>query len=354
MAKTKTKIKDIPVGVIGVSGYTGTELLRLLLSHPNVRVRIAASRRHAGKPLSELWPHLGAPAADITVAAPDDDQLQSCEVVFFSTPHGTAMQQAPDLLRQGVKVIDLSADFRLRSAKLWRQWYGLEHSSPEWLDKAVYGLPELFRASIVPGQLVANPGCYPTAAALALAPLLKEGLIDGEGIIVDAKSGTSGAGRQPGTAPLHAETTDSFHAYNASGHRHLPELQQVLDTFSHQSSFPVFVPHLTPMRRGIFVTAYARSTGRPDDILPALCEYYADEEFVTVLPEGSHPKTTLVQGGNSCALSVHIPPGPGGTVIVLSVIDNLVKGAAGQAVQNMNLMFGWDEGTGLRNMPLFP
>ena len=347
-----TKIESIPVGVVGVSGYTGVELLRLLLAHPKTHLQVAVSRSHAGKRLAELWPHLGPSAADIVLTGPDDNHLRDCSVVFFSTPHGVAMHHAPELLREGVKVIDLSADFRLRSADLWRQWYGSDHSCPEWLLKSVYGLPELFRSQIAQGQLIANPGCYPTATALALAPLLKNDLIEAEGIIVDAKSGTSGAGRE--AAPLHAETADTLRAYHASGHRHLPEIQQTLDTFSDKTTSPIFVPHLVPMRRGILVTAYAHSTGRPDDILPALCDYYGEEEFVTVLPEGGHPSTSIVQGSNGCVLAVHIPPTARDTVIILSVIDNLIKGAAGQAVQNMNLLFGWDEGLGLRNTPQYP
>jgi N-acetyl-gamma-glutamyl-phosphate reductase len=289
---------------------------------------------------------------DLRFEDPAKANLSACDVVFFATPNGIAMQQAPALLDAGVRVIDLAADFRIKDVAEWEKWYGMTHACPDWVDKAVYGLPEMNREQIRSARLVANPGCYPTAVQLGFMPLLKSGLLETSSLIADAKSGVSGAGRKAETHIMFAEASDNFKAYGVSGHRHLPEIRQGLSMMSGVSVGLTFVPHLTPIIRGIHATLYGRIKSEAD--FQGLFERaYADEPFVDVLPEKSHPETRSVRSANICRIAVHRPQG-GDTLVILSVIDNLVKGAAGQAVQNMNLMFGLDESTGLCQLPLLP
>ncbi len=342
----------IKAGIVGGTGYTGVELLRLLAAHPAVDLTVITSRGEKGMPVGRLFPNLRG-RVELAFVEPDDAVLKACDVVFFATPNGTAMKSAPALLDAGVKVIDLAADFRLRQAGAWEQWYGMPHACPELLAEAVYGLPEVNREAIRKARLVANPGCYPTAVQLGWLPLLSAGVVDRQSLIADAKSGVSGAGRKAEVGILLCEAGDNFKAYGVPGHRHLPEIRQGLAAAAGAPVELVFVPHLTPMIRGIHATLYA-TLNDPDVDVQALFERrYAVEPFVDVLPPNSHPETRSVRGANLCRLAVHRPQN-GKTVVVLSVIDNLVKGAAGQAVQNMNLMFDLPETTGLEQIALLP
>ncbi len=340
----------ITVGVVGATGYAGVELLRLLAGHKGAQVRVVTSRTEAGRRVSELFPWLRG-AMELRYSAPDSPELANCDLVFFVTPNGTAMNLAPGLLEMGVRVVDISADFRLRDPGLWRQWYGMEHASPGLLRESVYGLPEQNRDRIRGARLVANPGCYPTAVILALLPLLRTGSMECTGIIADAKSGVSGAGRKPEVDTLFSEVGESFKAYAASGHRHSAEIRQSLEEIAADEVDLTFVPHLVPMVRGIHATVYATLSApvSPQDVFST---FYGEEPFVDVLPAGSHPETRSVRGTNFCRISVH-HPGPR-RVVVLAVIDNLIKGAAGQAIQNMNLMFGIPETTGLMSTAVSP
>ena len=341
----------IKCGIVGATGYTGVELLRFLATHPNVAIEVVTSRSEAGRPVSDLFASLRG-FVDLDFSAPKMEALCACDVVFFATPNGTAMQYVTELLQANVRVIDLAADFRIRDRLIWEQWYGMQHVCPEFLDAAVYGLPEINRAAIREARLVANPGCYPTAVTLGFLPLLKSGELDTLSLIADAKSGITGAGRKAQVGTLMAEAGDSFKAYAVPGHRHLPEIRQTLQGYIQQEIDLTFVPHLLPMLRGIHATLYARSGARPD--WQGLFEkHYIDEPFVDVLPAGSHPETRSCRGANVCRIAVHQPQNAD-TVIVLSVIDNLVKGAAGQAVQNMNIMFSLPETTGLTMPALLP
>lgn len=341
----------IKIGIVGGTGYTGVELLRLLATHPQADIVAITSRAEAGRPVADLYPNLRG-HVDLAFSEPDAAVLSGCDLVFFATPNGTAMNMVPELLHAGVKVIDLAADFRIEDAGLWSQWYGMEHACPELLAEAVYGLPELNRDKIAAARLVANPGCYPTASALGFLPLVENGLVDIATLVADCKSGVSGAGRGASTAMLMGEVGESFKAYGVPGHRHLPEIRQTLGWVSGSEVGLTFVPHLLPMIRGIHATLYGRMTGEAD-LQKLFEERYADEPFVDVLPAGSHPETRSVRGVNHCRIAVHRPQG-GDTVVVLSVIDNLTKGAAGQAVQNMNIMFGLDERAGLEQVALLP
>jgi len=342
----------IRVGIVGGTGYTGVELLRILALHPKVEIGVVTSRSDAGLRVDSLYPSLRG-AVDAVFSAPDVDSLAGCDVVFFATPNGTAMLMAEQLLKRGVKVIDLSADFRLKDAESWSHWYGMVHACPDLLAEAVYGLPEVNREAIKKSRLIACPGCYPTAVQLGFLPLVEQGLIDPMHLIADVKSGVSGAGRKAELATLMSETGESFKAYAASGHRHLPEITQGLDQAAGKPVALTFVPHLTPMIRGIHATLYGRLNVQIDDLHARFEQRYGDEPFVDVLPSGAHPDTRSVRGSNYCQISIHRPQG-GQTVVVLSVIDNLVKGAAGQAIQNMNLMFGWQEELGLKIPALYP
>jgi len=342
----------IKAGIAGGTGYTGVELLRLLAVHPQVALQVVTSRADAGTPVSQMYPSLRG-FVDLPFTHPDQARLEQCDLVFFATPNGIAMQQVRALLDAGVRVIDLAADFRLQDIATWEKWYGMTHACPDLVAEAVYGLPEVNRAQIKSARLVANPGCYPTAVQLGFIPLLEAGVIEPGSLIADAKSGVSGAGRKGEISNLFAEAADNFKAYGVAGHRHLPEIKQGLQRVAGGKEIGLtFVPHLAPMIRGIHATLYDRLTREVD--LQALFEQrYANELFVDVMPAGSQPDTRSVRGANCCRIAVHRPQG-GDTVVVLSVIDNLVKGAAGQAVQNMNIMFGLTELTALNIVALLP
>lgn len=342
----------IKVGVVGGTGYTGVELLRLLSLHPEVRLEAVTSRGEAGTPVADLFPNLRG-HVDLSFSEPDMEVLAACDLVFFATPNGIAMGMARELLEHGVRLIDLAADFRLKDAGEWQQWYGREHACPDLLDQAVYGLPEVNRAAIAGARLVANPGCYPTAVQLGLLPLMEAGCVDSETLIADCKSGVSGAGRGANVGTLLSEASESLKAYAVPGHRHLPEIRQGLAQAAGKPVGLTFVPHLTPMIRGIHATVYARLTDPAVDVQALFETRYAAEPFLDVLPVGSHPETRSVKGSNECRIAVHLAP-DGHTLVVLSVIDNLVKGAAGQALQNMNIMCGFDERSGLRLVGLIP
>lgn len=341
----------IKIGIVGGTGYTGVELLRLLAQHPGAEVVAITSRGDAGTSVSEMFPSLRG-RVDLKFEDPATANLRACDLVFFATPNGVAMQQAPALLESGVRVIDLAADFRISEIAEWEKWYGMQHACPEWVERAVYGLPEVNREAIRTARLIANPGCYPTAVQLGFMPLVEAGLVDLDHLIADAKSGVSGAGRKAEIPALFAEAADNFKAYGVPGHRHLPEIRQGLSRMAQGAVGLTFVPHLTPLIRGIHATLYARIREEAD--FQALFEArYASEPFVDVLPPKSHPETRSVRAANLCRIAVHRPQG-GDTLVVLSVIDNLVKGAAGQAVQNMNIMFGLPETEGLWQLPLLP
>jgi N-acetyl-gamma-glutamyl-phosphate reductase len=341
----------IKVGIVGGTGYTGVELLRLLAQHPDVELKVITSRGDAGTAVSDMFPSLRG-RVGLKFEDPAKADLKSCDIVFFATPNGIAMQQAPALLESGVRVVDLAADFRIRDIVEWEKWYGMQHACPEWVAKAVYGLPEMNRAAIRDARLVANPGCYPTAVQLGFKPLVEAGLVEIDHLVADAKSGVSGAGRKAETHILFSEASDNFKAYGVSGHRHLPEIRQGLAGMAKRPVGLTFVPHLTPLIRGIHATLYARIE-KETDFQSLFEQHYANEPFVDVLPTKSHPETRSVRSANVCRIAVHRPQG-GDTLVVLSVIDNLVKGAAGQAVQNMNIMFGCDEKTGLWQLPVLP
>lgn len=342
----------IKVGVVGGTGYTGVELLRLLALHPDVQLEVITSRGEAGTPVADLFPNLRG-HVDLDFSEPDPVRLSACDLVFFATPNGIAMTIAESLLEAGVKVIDLAADFRLKDPAVWQTWYGMPHACPALLEEAVYGLPEVNRAAIAGARLVANPGCYPTAVQLGFLPLLDAGGADLSSLIADCKSGVSGAGRKAAVGTLLAETSESFKAYGVPGHRHLPEIRQGLETVSGQKVGLTFVPHLTPMIRGIHATLYLPLDNPGLDLQSLYEARYRDEPFVDVMPAGSHPETRSVKGANHCRIAIHRAP-DSDLVVVLSVIDNLVKGAAGQALQNMNIMFGLDESAGLHGIALLP
>ena len=342
----------IKVGIVGGTGYTGVELLRLLARHPHVIVQVITSRGDAGVAVADMFPNLRG-EIELNFSAPDMDALAQCDVVFFATPNGIAMTMAEALLNEGVRVIDLAADFRLKDVALWEQWYGMSHACPDLVAEAVYGLPEMNREAVRGAQLVANPGCYPTAVTLGFMPLLRNQLVDPEQLIADAKSGVSGAGRQAALGSLMSEMGESFKAYAVPGHRHQPEIAQNLALLSAQSVGLTFVPHLLPMIRGIHATLYATLLKKDNDLQSLYEQFYAHDPFVDVMPPGAHPETRTVKGANYCRVAVHRPM-EGRVVVILSVIDNLVKGAAGQAVQNMNLMFALDESAGLTGIGLLP
>ena len=341
----------LKIGIVGGTGYTGVELLRILSQHPEVSIEAITSRKEAGMDVAQLFPSLRG-RIELKFSDPAEASLDKCDVVFFATPNGIAMKQVPSLLDAGVRIIDLAADFRIKDIALWEKWYGMPHACPELVAEAVYGLPEINRDRIKTARLIANPGCYPTAVQLGFLPLVESGAVDLDHLVADAKSGVSGAGRNAEIHTLFAEAADNFKAYGVSGHRHLPEIRQGLSQAAKHPVGLTFVPHLTPMIRGIHATLYAKLLKEVD--LQALYENrYVNEPFVDVLPAGSHPETRSVRGSNLCRIAVHRPQG-GDTAVILSVTDNLVKGAAGQAVQNMNLMFGLPETLAITHVPLFP
>lgn len=341
----------VNVGIVGGTGYSGVELLRLLSSHPQANVEVVTSRANAGKPVAEVFQNL-RDMSELRFSEPEIESYRNCELVFFATPNATAMGQAEALLSAGIGVIDLAADFRIKDVGLWEKWYGVTHACPGLVDQAVYGLPELYREAIKKARLVANPGCYPVSVILALLPLLQQDLIDPASIVADCKSGASGAGRSANVASAFCEVTESVKAYAVAGHRHLPEIRQILQTVNNDADL-VFTPHLMPMVRGIHATVYADARGSADKIQQIFEDYYNDEPFVDVMPAGSHPETRSVKGANHCRIAVHYLP-ESNKYVVLSVIDNLVKGAAGQAIQNMNLMLNFDETTGLEALGMIP
>jgi len=342
----------IKVGIVGGTGYTGVELLRLLAAHPEVEIQAITSRSEKGLPVADMYPNLRG-HLDLAFSEPDMAVLKNCDVVFFATPNGIAMTMARELIDAGIKVIDLAADFRIKDIDEWSKWYGMDHACPELVEKAVYGLPEVNRAEIKQAQLIANPGCYPTAVQLALLPLIEKGLVDTDNLIADAKSGVSGAGRTAAVGTLQAESSENFKAYGVAGHRHLPEIKQGLARANKADVGLTFVPHLVPMIRGIHATCYAKLKDSSIDLQSLYEDFYKNEVFVDVMPAGSFPETRTVKGANHCRMAIHVPQ-EGDTVVILSVIDNLVKGAAGQAVQNMNIMFDLNEDAGLTAIALVP
>ena len=346
----------IKVGIVGGTGYTGVELLRMLATHPQVELTAITSRKEDGLPVADMFPSLRG-RVGLSFSAPENARLQDCDVVFFATPHGVAMAQAPALLAAGVKVIDLAADFRLRDAATFEKWYGTPHTAPELLAEAVYGLPEVNRAAIAKARLIGLPGCYPTSMQLGFAPLLAQAapLVNESALIADCKSGVSGAGRKAEVGALLAEAADNFKAYAVKGHRHHPETVQGLQDIAGRPIGLTFVPHLVPMIRGIHSTLYAPilSHAREIDFQALYAAHFAGERFVDVMPSGSHPETRSVRASNMLRIAVH-RPGNGDLLVVLVVEDNLVKGAAGQGIQCMNIMFGLDEAVGLQHVPVMP
>jgi N-acetyl-gamma-glutamyl-phosphate reductase len=344
----------IKVGIVGGTGYTGVELLRILAAHPEVQLTSITSRKEDGLPVAEMYPSLRG-RVSLTFSAPDKTDLTQCDVVFFATPHGVAMVQARELVDAGVKVIDLAADFRLKNIAHFEQWYGMPHSCPDLLKEAVYGLPELNREAIKSARIIGNPGCYPTTIQLGFYPLLKAGIIDASNLIADCKSGASGAGRKAEIGLLLSEASDNFKAYSVSGHRHNPETLEQLQKMSSTQVGLIFTPHLVPMIRGMHSTLYAKLNKEIDNAaLQALFETaYQHEAFVDVMPFGSHPETRSTRGSNTLRIALHRPEN-GSTLVILVVQDNLMKGASGQAVQCMNLMFGLPETCGLTQLPVLP
>jgi N-acetyl-gamma-glutamyl-phosphate reductase len=343
----------LQVGIVGGTGYTGVELLRLLSQHPDVSLRVITSRQETGRFVAQVFPSLRThpSLSRLKFSSPDDPLLTECDVVFFATPHGVAMNDAARLLKSNVRIIDLAADFRLSDPAQFERWYKMPHACPDILREAVYGLPELYRNDIKNARVVANPGCYPTAVQLGFYPLLKSGVIDPQTLIADCKSGVSGSGRKGDLGIIFAEVTDNFAAYGITAHRHHPEIEQGLSKMSKESVNLTFTPHLTPMIRGIFATLYANLTQSSINLQTLFEETYAHEPFIDVMPEDALPDTRSVRGSNLVRLAVKKR---GKLVTVLAVEDNLVKGASGQAVQNMNVMFGLPETTGLTALPVMP
>src|SRR5688572_22805956 len=344
----------IKAGIVGGTGYTGVELLRLLAQHPQVELKAITSRKEAGTPVARMFPSLRR-RVELAFVEPGARALAGCDVVFFATPNTVAMAEARAVLESGSKVIDISADFRIKDVAEWERFYKAKHAAPELVAEAVYGLPEVNREQIRGARLVANPGCYPTSVQLGFLPLVEAGVVDCGHLIADAKSGVSGAGRKTELNLMFAEASDNFTAYNVMSHRHWPEIRQGLALAAKRDVGLVFTPHLTPLIRGIHATLYARIT-KEADFQQLFEKRYAKEPFVDVMPAGSHPDTRSVRAANACRLAVHRPPEGkrSDTLVVLSVIDNLVKGASGQAVQNMNLMFGLPEATGLEQVAVVP
>jgi len=347
--------KQYKVGIVGATGYTGVELMRLLSQHPFASVVVATSRSDAGVALADMFPSLRG-HTDLCFTVPDVGALAQCDIVFFATPHNVSMKMMPELMQAGVRVVDLSADFRLRDVAVWEHWYNETHACPELLAEAVYGLPEIYRAGIEQAQLVACAGCYPTSVQLGFWPFLKQGVLQERGLIASAATGVSGAGRQAKINMLFAEANDSYSAYGASGHRHTPEIEQGLTAAAGKPMQVTFVPHLVPMIRGIQATLYGQleDPSISNEQLQRIVEdFYSASPFVDVMPWGSHPQTRSVKGTNMCRIALHRPQGRD-TLVVLSVIDNLAKGASGQAIQCMNLMLGLAEDAGLTAPALLP
>jgi N-acetyl-gamma-glutamyl-phosphate reductase len=342
----------IRIGIVGGTGYTGVELLRLLAQHPQANVVAITSRKDAGTGVAQMFPSLRG-HYDLAFTEPANANLQGCDVVFFATPHGVAMSQARELVAAGTRIVDLAADFRLGDPALFERWYKMPHACPDLLEEAVYGIPEINRDAIRKARIVANPGCYPTTVQLGFLPLVEAGLVDVRHLIADCKSGVSGAGRKAELSLTFCETSDNFAAYGVAGHRHLPEIVQGLNRASREPVTVTFTPHLTPIIRGILATLYAPLRDRDADLQALYEKRYAGEPFVDVMPAGSLPDTRSVRGSNTLRIAVHRPPDTD-LALVIAVEDNLVKGAAGQAIQNMNLMFGLPETSGLTAPSLMP
>jgi len=354
-------VSKIKVGIIGGTGYTGVELLRLLVVHTQVELQLITSRSEAGRAVGDLFPSLRG-FTDLAFSQPDNSAYKECDVVFSATPNGIAMTHARELHEYGVKLIDLAADFRIKNIETWEQWYGMTHACPELVEQAVYGLPEMNRVQIKDATILANPGCYPTATTLGFLPLIEQGLVSNNNLIADTKSGVTGAGRGASVANLFSEVGDSFKAYAVGGHRHHPEISQNLSNAAAKNNPDAsavdltFVPHLTPILRGIHATLYADLLDRNmplEAVYDVFQTRYADEPFVDVMPLGSHPDTRSVRASNMCRIALH-KAGGSGKLVVLAVEDNLTKGAAGQAIQNMNIMFGLDEAAGLLTPAVLP
>jgi len=342
----------IKVGIVGGTGYTGVELLRLLAGHPSTELVAITSRSEKGKPVSALFPNLRG-IVDMPFTEPTVANLKDCDVVFFATPHGVAQNLVPEILAAGIRVVDLSADFRIRDIDIWEKWYTQKHEAPQLVSQAVYGLPEFNRDEISDANLVACAGCYPTSVQLGLKPLLEAGAIDVSDIIANSASGVSGAGKQANVATLLSEAGDNFKAYGASGHRHQPEIEQGLADMAGEPVGLTFVPHLLPIIRGIHTTLYVDLKQQDTDVQSLFEAHYANEPFVDVLETNSYPETRTVRGSNQCRIAIH-RPGNGKKVVILVVEDNLTKGASGQALQCMNIMFGLDEDAGLTMPALMP
>ena len=340
------------IGIVGATGYTGVELLRHLVKHPDIDITYVTSRSNAGTRVDAMFPNLRG-YIDLEFSDPSTDALAECDLVFFATPNGIAMNHTAALLKAGTKVIDLAADFRITDVDIWSKWYGMEHACPELLSEAVYGLPEINREYLKTANLVANPGCYPTSVILGLLPLIENNMVELDNIIADTKSGVSGAGKQANVATLFSEMGESFKAYGVAGHRHQPEILQILSLVSKQTVDFTFVPHLLPIIRGIHATIYSRTDADAKTMQSLYEKRYANEPFVDILGLGSHPETRNVKASNMCQIAVH-KSSDSSRLVILSVIDNLVKGAAGQAIQNMNIMFGFDETTALDRPALLP
>lgn len=341
----------IKVGIVGATGYAGVELIRLLLAHPEVEITRLTSRAEAGVRVDRLFPNLRG-AIDLSFEDPSEANFDACDVVFFATPHAVAMNTVPALIEQGKKVIDLSADFRLENIDRWEAWYGVKHVAPALVERAVYGLPELNREALRSAQLVACPGCYPTAVQLGFMPLLKAGVVDPSSLIASCASGTSGAGRSAKLNLLLTEATESMKSYGVSGHRHLPEMEQGLSRMANSDVKLTFVPHLAPMVRGIHATLFAKLTDASVNLQSLYKGCYEDEPFVILTGGDYEPETRHVAGTNRCEVDVTRPEGD--TVVVTVAIDNLVKGASGQAIQAMNLMYQLDETLGLESPAVIP
>ncbi len=347
-------IKKLQIAIVGGTGYTGVELLRLLSKHPYVELKMITSRSEAGKKLDEMFPSLRG-FYDLAFEEPEISRLKQCDLVFFATPNGVAMNQVAELLDAGVKIIDLAADFRIKDIDTWQHWYGMTHQCPDIVAQAVYGLPELYRNEIKKAQIVANPGCYATAIQLGFLPLIEKKCIDISHLIANGASGVSGAGRGAIVSNIYSEINDSYKSYAAQGHRHLPEIKQQLEQVAQEKVNLTFVPHLIPMTRGIHATLYAKLTHQSsiEDIHQLFQKRYKNEPFVDILPLASHPETRSVKSSNFCRIAL-FKPQDDDMLVILVVIDNLVKGASGQALQNMNIMLGFDEKTALDSAAILP
>lgn len=345
---------SIKVGIIGVTGYTGGELIRILLNHPQVEIVAAASRSNVGQQVSMVHKQL-LDQIDLVECEVKTENFAGCDVVFLAVPHGTSSLLARELVALGVKVIDLGADMRLRDIEVYKQWYGMGHSWPEILPTTVYGLPELYRERIAQADLVANPGCYPTSIILGLAPILKKGWVKLDSIVADSKSGITGSGKGLSQQSHFPDMNDNLTAYKLGEHRHTPEIEQELSALANEQILISFNPHLVPLNRGILSTITVQATKDLTQEMLDQCyqEFYANEHFVRVRDKESIPQTKWVQGSNYCDVTA-VWDGRTKRIVVVAAIDNLVKGASGQAVQNMNIMMGIDEGTGLRYQVLYP